>query len=185
MTFSPFDGPIPGQSLTREPGSAAWERPSKYSDPLDAFEMYMEQLADEDVLDNVMDMIDIGIPISVVSATMLGMGVMKGMHTVDVKLLLNPLLMTQLKTLAEAMNIEYKMTMDDYADKDAIAKRKRAGKLAAKLSMQTGATTKTPDAGDKIMQQAQQNLEEQDQQQEEMPMEAEQAPQGLMAKEQM
>lgn len=186
MTFSPFDGPIPGQSLTREPGSAAWERPSKYSDPLDAFEMYMEQLADEDVLDNVMDMIDIGIPISVVSATMLGMGVMEGMHTVDVKLLLNPLLMTQLKTLAEAMNIEYKMTMDDYADKDAIAKRKRAGKLAAKLSMQTGATTKTPDAGDKIMQQAQQNLEEQDQQQEEeMPMEAEQAPQGLMAKEQM
>lgn len=185
MTFSPFDGPIPGQSLTREPGSAAWERPSKYSDPLDAFEMYMEQLADEDVLDNVMDMIDIGIPISVVSATMLGMGVMEGMHTVDVKLLLNPLLMTQLKTLAEAMNIEYKMTMDDYADKDAIAKRKRAGKLAAKLSMQTGATTKTPDAGDKIMQQAQQNLEQQDQQQEEMPMEAEQAPQGLMAKEQM
>ena len=185
MTFSPFDGPIPGQSLTREPGSAPWERPSKYSDPLDAFEMYMEKLSDEDVLDNVMDMLDIGIPVSVVAATMLGMGVMNGMHTVDVKLLLKPLLMTQIKTLAEAMNIDYKMTMDDYVDKDAIAKRKRAGKLAAKLSMQTGVTTKTPDEGDKIMQQAQQNLEQQDQQQEEMPMEAEQAPQGLMAKEQM
>jgi len=111
------------------------------------------------------------------------MGVMNGMHTVDVKLLLKPLLMTQIKTLAEAMNIDYKMTMDDYVDKDAIAKRKRAGKLAAKLSMQTGVTTKTPDEGDKIMQQAQQNLEQQEQ--EEKPMEAEQAPQGLMAKEQM
>jgi hypothetical protein len=184
MSLSPFDGPIPGQSLTAEPGNAPWEKPSKFSDPLDAFEMYMEQLADEEVLDDVMDMVDIGIPISVVAATMLGMGVMNGMHTVDIKLLLKPLLMTQIKTLAEAMNVEYKMTMDEYRDKDAEAKQKRAAKLAAKLAMKTGAMTGTPDKGEEIMQKAEQDLQE-PQQQEEMPMEAEQAPQGLMAKEQM
>jgi hypothetical protein len=131
-----------------------------------------------------MDMVDIGIPISVVAATMLGMGVMNGMHTVDVKMLLKPLLMTQIKTLAEAMNVEYKMTMDEYRDKDAEAKQKRAAKLAAKLAMKTGASTGTLDKGEQIMQQAEQDLQE-PQQEEEMPMEAEQAPQGLMAKEQM
>ena len=184
MSLSPFDGPIPGQSLTAEPGNAPWEKPSKFSDPLDAFEMYMEQLADEEVLDDVMDMVDIGVPISVVAGTMLSMGVMEGMHTVDVKLLLKPLLMTQIKTLAEAMNVEYKMTMEEYRDKDAEAKQKRAAKLAAKLAMKTGAMTGTPDKGEEIMQKAEQELQE-PQQEEEMPMEAEQAPQGLMAKEQM
>ena len=184
MSLSPFDGPIPGQSLTAEPGNAPWEKPSKFSDPLDAFEMYMEQLADEEVLDDVMDMVDIGIPVSVVAGTMLSMGVMEGMHTVDVKLLLKPLLMTQIKTLAEAMNVDYKMTMEEYRDKDAEAKQKRAAKLAAKLAMKTGAMTGTPDKGEEIMQKAEQELQE-PQQQEEMPMEAEQAPQGLMAKEQM
>ena len=184
MSLSPFDGPIPGQSLTAEPGNAPWEKPSKFSDPLDAFEMYMEQLADEEVLDDVMDMVDIGIPISVVAGTMLSMGVMEGMHTVDVKLLLKPLLMTQIKTLAEAMNVEYKMTMEEYRDKDAESKQKRAAKLAAKLAMKTGAMTGTPDKGEEIMQQAEQELQE-PQQPEEMPKEAEQAPQGLMAKEQM
>ena len=184
MSLSPFDGPIPGQSLTAEPGNAPWEKPSKFSDPLDAFEMYMEQLADEEVLDDVMDMVDIGVPISVVAGTMLSMGVMEGMHTVDVKMLLKPLLMTQIKTLAEAMNVEYKMTMEEYRDKDAEAKQKRAAKLAAKLAMKTGAMTGTPDKGEEIMQKAEQELQE-PQQQEEMPMEAEQAPQGLMAKEQM
>ena len=171
-------------NVTAEPGNAPWEKPSKFSDPLDAFEMYMEQLADEEVLDDVMDMVDIGIPISVVAGTMLSMGVMEGMHTVDVKLLLKPLLMTQIKTLAEAMNVEYKMTMEEYRDKDAEAKQKRAAKLAAKLAVKTGAMTGTPDKGEEIMQQAEQELQE-PQQQEEMPMEAEQAPQGLMAKEQM
>jgi hypothetical protein len=184
MSLSPFDGPIPGQSLTAEPGNAPWEKPSKFSDPLDAFEMYMEQLADEEVLDDVMDMVDIGVPVSVVAGTMLSMGVMEGMHTVDVKLLLKPLLMTQIKTLAEAMNVEYKMTMEEYRDKDAEAKQKRAAKLAAKLAMKTGAMTGTPDKGEEIMQKAEQELQE-PQQQEEMPMEAEEAPQGLMAKEQM
>ena len=185
MSLSPFDGPIPGQSLTAEPGNAPWEKPSKFSDPLDAFEMYMEQLADEEVLDDVMDMVDIGIPISVVAGTMLSMGVMEGMHTVDVKLLLKPLLMTQIKTLAEAMNVEYKMTMEEYRDKDAEAKQKRAAKLAAKLAMKTGASIGTLDKGEQIMQKAEQELQEPQQQEEEMPMEAEQAPQGLMAKEQM
>ena len=65
MSLSPFDGPIPGQSLTAEPGNAPWERPSKFSDPMDALEMYMERLGNEEVVDDVMDMFDIGIPIDI------------------------------------------------------------------------------------------------------------------------
>lgn len=183
MSFSPFDAPIPGQSLTSEPGSVPWEKPAKYADPLDAFELYMEKLADDNVLEDVMDILDIGVPISVVSDTMLGMGVMDGTHSVDVKLLLKPLLNTQIKILADAMNIDYKMTMEDYSDKDAIAKEKRSAKLAAKLAMKTDAVVTPRDEGDKIMMQAQETLEAPEQQPE-LPLE-EPTSKGLMSKEQM
>ena len=187
MSLSPFDGPIPGQSLTSEPGNAPWEKPSKFSDPLDALEMYMEKLGDEETLDDVMDMLDIGIPVAVVAGTMLGMGVMNGMHTVDVKLLLKPLLMAQIKSLADATGVEYKMTMADYRDRDAEAEQRRRAKLAAKLGMRTEGVSK-PDAGQEIMMKVEGEIEQTEMQEEpviEAPMQDEQQPQGLMAKEQM
>jgi len=183
MSISLFDAPIPGQSLTVEPKNSPWENPPMMTDPLDVFKVYMEQLAEEETLDDVMDMIDIGVPISVISDTMLGMGVMEGIHSIDTKVLLRPFVMKQIQTLAEAMDIDYKVTMEDYRDKDAEAKKKRTAKLAAKLAVKTGSISGTLDQGEQIMQQTQQDLEEP--QQEEMPMEATKAPQGLMAKEQM
>lgn len=186
MALSPFDGPIPGQSLTAEPGNAPWEKPSKFSDPMDALELYMEKLGDEEALDDIMDMLDIGIPVSVVAGSMLSTGVMEGMHTVDVKMLLKPILMTQIKTLADVTGVEYKMTMEDYRDRDAEAKQRRAAKLAAKLSLRTGTISK-PDAGEEIMMKVAQDMEEPEMQEEpvEAPMQEEQMPKGLMAKEQM
>jgi hypothetical protein len=150
---------------------------------MDALEMYMEKLGDEEALDDIMDMLDIGVPVSVVAGSMLTAGVMNGMHTVDVKLLLKPLLMTQIKTLADVTGVEYKMTMEEYRDRDAEAKQKRAAKLAAKLSMRTGTITK-PDPGEEIMMQVEQDITEEEPVVE-TPEQEEVMPKGLMAKEQM
>lgn len=199
MALTPFSGPIPGQSLTAEPGSVPWENPPVHADPLDALEMYMEQLTDEEVVDDLMDMVDIGVPISVVAGVMLGRGVMEGYHTVDVKLLLMPIVSAQLKGLADVLGLDYKMSMDDYADKDAAAKKKRAAKLAAKLTMRMENMKGEKDGGEIILEDTQQQLESgnldeapapeeapQEPQaeqpvQQEMPTEAP-APMGLMAK---
>jgi hypothetical protein len=86
------------------------------------------------VVDDVMDMVDIGIPIRVVAGVMLSNGVMEGMHTVDTKVLLLPILTAQIKSLADVIGLDYKLTMDDYADKDAAAKKKRMSLLSAKLA---------------------------------------------------
>ena len=201
MALTPFDRPIPGQSLTVEPGSVPWERPPVHSDPLDALEMYMEKLSDETIVDDVMDMVDIGIPIRVVAGVMLSNGVMEGMHTVDTKILLLPILTAQIKSLADVIGLDYKLTMDDYADKDAAAKKKRAAKLAAKLAMRMENMKGEKDKGEIILEDTQQqletgNVEEQPAEamapapqepqaeqpvQQEMPTEAP-APMGLMAK---
>ena len=185
MAMTPFEGPIPGQSLTAEPGNAPWEKPSKYSDPMDALEMYMEKLGDESVLDDILDMLDIGIPVSTVVGSMLSTGVMDGMHTVDVKLILEPLLRAQIKTLADVSGVDYKMTMDDYRDKDAEAKERRRGKLAAKLAMSTGKVSQ-PDAGQEIAMQVAEDMEQPEEPVVEAPEQVEEVmPKGLMAKEQM
>ena len=201
MALTPFDRPIPGQSLTVEPGSVPWERPSVHSDPLDALEMYMEQLSDETVVDDVMDMVDIGIPIRVVAGVMLSKGVMEGMHTIDTKVLLLPILTAQIKSLADVIGLDYKLTMDDYADKDAAAKKKRMNLLSAKLAAKLDKVKGEKDGGEIILEDTQQqletgNVEEQPAEamapapqepqaeqpvQQEMPTEAP-APMGLMAK---
>jgi hypothetical protein len=159
MALTPFDRPIPGQSLTTEPGSVPWERPSVHSDPLDALEMYMEQLSDETVVDDVMDMVDIGIPIRVVAGVMLSKGVMEGMHTIDTKVLLLPILTAQIKSLADVIGLDYKLTMDDYADKDAAAKKKRMSLLSAKLAAKLDKVKGEKDGGEIILEDTQQQLE--------------------------
>jgi hypothetical protein len=184
MALTPFSGPIPGQSLTVEPGSVPWENPPVHADPLDALEMYMEQLTDETVVDDLMDMVDIGVPISVVAGVMLSRGVMEGYHTVDVKLLLMPIVSAQLKGLADVLGLDYKMSMDDYADKDAAAKKKRAAKLAAKLAMRMENMKGEKDGGEIILEDTQQQLEAgnvEEQPAEQMAPAPEAAPQEPMA----
>ena len=180
MALSPFDGPIPGQSLTAEPGNAPWEKPSKFSDPMDALEMYMEKLGNEEIVDDVMDMLDVGIPIDTVAGAMLGMGVMEGMHTIDVKLLLRPFVAAHIKSLADVVGVDYKMTMAEYDDKDAKAEQKRKAKLSAKLAMRTGSIVPAKaDEGEELMMETQQQLEEPQEVQQEMPAEESV---GLMAR---
>jgi hypothetical protein len=165
--------------------------------------MYMEQLSDETVVDDVMDMVDIGIPIRVVAGVMLSKGVMEGMHTIDTKVLLLPILTAQIKSLADVIGLDYKLTMDDYADKDAAAKKKRMSLLSAKLAAKLDKVKGEKDGGEIILEDTQQqletgNVEEQPAEQmapeaapqepqaeqpvqQEMPTEAP-APMGLMAK---
>jgi hypothetical protein len=180
-----FNGPIPGESLTSEPGNYPWEQPPLHVDPMDALEYHMEQLTDETVTDNVLEMIDLGVPVSVVADTMLSSAIMNGIHTVDVKMLLQPVIFMQLKALADVAGIEYKEYMSDYNDKDEIAAIKRRERIAAKLDVQSKLRGKMRDKGDQLEADVAEML--MDEPQEEMAPEAEtMAPeQGIMAKEQM
>lgn len=179
MSLSPFDGPIPGQSLTAEPGNAPWEKPSKFSDPLDAFEMYMERLSDDEVLNDVVDLIDSGAPLDSISGAMLSTGILRGMHTVDVKILLRPLLTAHIKSLADAIGIDdYKITFDDYRDEQEEEALKLKNRIKAKLDKVKGSL----DEGEQIMEKIEESISTEGEVQEAVPTEEE--PKGLMAKEQ-
>lgn len=184
-----FEGPIPGQSLTTEPKNVPWEQPPKYADPMDALEMYMERLADPESQDELIDMLDIGIPISIVVDTMLSGGVMDGLHSVDTKLLLKGVIATQIQTIAEVVGVDYKLTMADYVNMDAKKEERMRQKLATKLELEI-AKGEASDPGVQMQQdvldsmQSDEPMEEEpvemaEETMEEMPA----APAGLMAKE--
>ena len=119
MSLSIFDGPIPGQSLTDEPGNYPWEKPPVHADPMDALEMYMKKLGNEDVIDNVIDMLDVGVPVNTVASAMLTMGFAEGEHSVDTKFILMPFIAAHIKSIADVVGVDYKLDMTDYKDKDA------------------------------------------------------------------
>ena len=184
-----FEGPIPGQSLTTEPKNVPWEQPPKYADPMDALEMYMERLADPESQDELIDMLDIGIPISIVVDTMLSGGVMDGLHSVDTKLLLKGVIATQIQTIAEVVGVDYKLTMADYVNMGAKKEERMRQKLATKLELEI-AKGEASDPGVQMQQDVLESMQS-DEPMEEEPVEmAEEtmeempaAPAGLMAKE--
>lgn len=178
-----FSGPIPGESLTTEPGNVPWEQPAKFADPMDALDYYLKQLTDVTVTDNVIDMMDLGVPVDIVADTMLSTGIMNGIHSVDVKLVLKPVLFMQLKALADVAEIDYKETMQDYEDKDEVARIKRMNRIAAKLQVQSklGGGKPMTDRGDQLEAEVAEMMQEGETA--EAPQE--EMNQGLMSKETM
>ena len=102
-----FMAPIPGMSLTKEPGNAPWEQPALYDKPEEALAFYLEKFNDEDTLDDLLFALEAGYPIDAMVDFLTSFGVMEGYHTVDVKMLISPILHEYILSLAKASGTKY------------------------------------------------------------------------------
>jgi len=100
-----LDGPIPGQSLTQEPGNQPWEQPPMYAEAEKALAFHMQKLNVPEILDETMDVLESGMPLQIFVESLLTMGVMEGYHTIDVSMLIGPVIHEFLKTMAESQDI--------------------------------------------------------------------------------
>jgi hypothetical protein len=75
---TPFDAPIPGQSLTDEPGNAPWEKPAQFDTVEDAAKYYIESTADPDIMDDLSVLFENGITLKSFVKTMVQSGAMNG-----------------------------------------------------------------------------------------------------------
>ena len=112
-----FEAPIPGQSLTSEPKNYPWERPPTTVDPNEAIVHYIEKISREDVTDDILDILQTGMPVGTLTDIMLTGGVMNGIHTVDMSLLIAPVVHEYILTIADAAGIEYKEFFSDEEEK--------------------------------------------------------------------
>ena len=102
-----FDRPIAGQSLTAELGNRPWQQPPQYATVEEALDYYVPRLANPEFTENLFDVMETGIPLTTIANAMQSAGVMEGKHTIDVGLLIMPVLIETMAYLSEESDIEY------------------------------------------------------------------------------
>ncbi len=101
--------PIPGQSLTHELRDRPWQNPPQFNTVEESMGWYLERFENDEIVEELMSIIEMGIPISTIANSMQLGAVLQGIHTIDVGVLVMPILIEIMKTLAEKTGIEYKM----------------------------------------------------------------------------
>lgn len=102
-----IDAPIAGQSLTTELGNRPWQKPAQYTTVEEALDFYIPRLTDVETQDDLMNVIELGIPLTTIADALQSGGTMDGKHSIDVGILIIPVLIETLAYLAEEQGVEY------------------------------------------------------------------------------
>lgn len=120
-----LDAPIPGQSLTDSPGNWPWENPPEMSDPEEATKYYVNKLANEDVMDDLSVLLSNDMPLVPLVKTLLTTGVMNGIHSIDVSIIIAPVIHAFIKASMTNYNIEVRDDITNPEDEIKEGEKKR------------------------------------------------------------
>ncbi len=119
-----INGPIPGMSLTTEPGNRPWENPPELVTVEDAIEYYTKRiLADTDSHEQVLEMLRTRLPVESAANILNKTSVMNGMHTLDVGILVLPVIEELIMTVADIYGERYITSTDDLIKVSTISAR--------------------------------------------------------------
>tara|TARA_R110001592_G_C12995198_1_gene735422 strand:- start:116 stop:643 length:528 start_codon:yes stop_codon:yes gene_type:complete len=104
-----LSAPIPGQSLTAPLGDRPWQNPSEYNTAEDALEYYIPRLTEEQFSRQLLDTMESGVPLTTIANSLQMASVMEGKHSIDVGILVLPVLMETMAYMGDVAGIEYKM----------------------------------------------------------------------------
>ena len=102
-----LDAPIPGQALTGEPGAYPWEQPPQLTTVDEAVEHYIPMFNEEEILSGVLSHIEGGVALTTMADLITKGGVMTGLHSIDVGIMVAPVLVELMISSADAADIEY------------------------------------------------------------------------------
>lgn len=140
MSFT-FNRPIPGQSLTSEPKARTYERPPQISNPIEALDTHLEKLTNEEVMDDVLYFLEYGADLVTIVQGILRSAVMEGIHSLDVSLIIAPVIHEHIKGFADAAGIEYDEGFENEKEKKALTyarDRARAKDMMSKMRKESG-----------------------------------------------
>tara|TARA_R100000544_G_scaffold26172_1_gene13428 strand:- start:17 stop:538 length:522 start_codon:yes stop_codon:yes gene_type:complete len=103
----PIDGPIPGQSLTSPLGDRPWQNPAQYGSAEEALEYYIPRIMESDFTDQLLDVIEMGLPLTTIANSLQLASVMEGKHTIDVGILIMPVIIELLELIATNAKVDY------------------------------------------------------------------------------
>lgn len=108
-----FDAPIPGMSLTHELGARPWQNPPQYTTVDEAIEYYLERMSTEEFNDQLIDIMEMGVPLTSLANMIQMSSVMDGKHSVDVGMLVMPVLIEMMMLIGDSAGIEYDSGLED------------------------------------------------------------------------
>ena len=141
-----LDEPIPGQSLTAELVGRPWQSPEQYPTVDEAIEYYMSRMATDEFADSLLEVMEMGIPLTTMANTIQMSSVMEGKHSVDVGMLVMPMLIEMMMLIGDSADVEYDSGLTELKDdttKDAILENVRR-----KLKEKLGEDKETPEVED-------------------------------------
>ena len=128
---SDFDLPIPGMAMTHELGARPWQSPPQMTTVEEGIDFYVSRLVDKKLAGRLLDIIETGVPLTAIAETLTLGGVMQGLHTIDVAVLVNPVLVELMEGLAKNAEISYVAgDEDETGQPDAMLLRKAMDMMA-------------------------------------------------------
>ena len=177
-----FGRPIPGNSLTtHKPGDRPWERPPEMSTVEDTLRYYFKMLNNPDVIDDLMTLLDMGVPIRPIVQSIYTSGVMNGRHSLDVGLIIEDTMSEFLATVAKSYEIDFSFTEEDPANSKE-AKNERRTTMMLQAAIERGEAQGEDDEGVQLLKQMAETIEAEEEvtQEEEPPMPVEEEQQEEM-----
>ena len=108
-----LDAPIPGQSLTDEPGNYPWEHPPKTPSIEEATDYVYESIMKPENMERMFTLLRMGIPIEALVKIITFSGFLEGRWTVDTAKLLEPIVAMMVAGEAALAEIPAKVNMGD------------------------------------------------------------------------
>ena len=147
---NPFDTPIPGQSLTDEPGNYPWEHPPQYVTTDGAADHLWNRMSEPEFAEQIIAMLDAGVPVEAIARTVLFGGFLKGKFSPDVAFIIAEPVIKMIATIGVIAGIkDIRMSMDDITNKREIksavrlkAEAERVGKELQEEVKQKGLMAK-------------------------------------------
>lgn len=113
--------PIPGMSLTGEPGNYPWEQPPKYVELADVVDYYTERLTSDEAVDGIADVLSREATVTDLANTFMKAAVMQGIHSVDVGIIAFPIIAEIIKTIGDISGVGYKTSREDLQKPKAVS----------------------------------------------------------------
>lgn len=97
----------PGVSWTDAPKSRPWLSPPATTSVTELSQQYINMLGSPSTANDLLDALETNVPLAVMAETFMLGGVNKGIHTIDAGILVIPVIIEVLKTIAEFNKIKY------------------------------------------------------------------------------
>lgn len=112
----------PGISWTDNPRSTPWNTPPQLVKVEEVAQRYIDSLSMPNTINSALDVLETGVPIAALANAMMLTGVAGNVHTIDAGILVTPVIIEMLVSLAEIHGVEYTVFEKD-PDADNIPAR--------------------------------------------------------------